>query len=484
NCEECTFNFTNWKEIIAVNRQIPGPSIQICQNDVLVVDVTNKIPEHSLTVHWRGQPNNEAPYMDGVPLITQCPIPSYTTFQYKFRVSSPGTHLYHAFSDQDRSRGLLGALIVRQPDRIDPLRKYYDIDSKHHIILISETSDKTLLINGRDPFPTGAALSIFNVKRNKRYRFRVAYTGGKLGCPVTLSIDNHLIKIIALDGNPISPSVADSIILSKGERVDFVLKTNQDTNDYFLRVKSCDGNGLALINYEGSRKGRDDRDKELKNDERSFDTALCESKIGRVCLGGVKSLQKIPEQLKKQPEKVMYLSFGSRIVNVNGEFSSRVYGINNLTFSYPSSPLLTQLSQISLSSVCDEVNVPEKCLGKDVCECVHVEYVRLGSSTEIILINQDISDEEHVFHLHGYRFYVVGFRQFDDAPVAEEIKLLDQQNVLFKRNFNNPILKDTIRVSKNSVVGLRFLADNPGRFVCFFVERQWVIIEIFRVLDT
>lgn len=82
----------------------------------------------------------------------------------------------------------------------------------------------------------------------------------------------------------------------------------------------------------------------------------------------------------------------------------------------------------------------------------------------------DESEEEQVFHLHGYRFYIVGFRQFDKIPSVEEIKLLDKEKVLFKRNFNNPILKDTIRVPKNGVVAVRFLANNPGQVYYFELE--------------
>ena len=105
--------------------------------------------------------------MDGVPLVTQCPIVSYTTFQYKFRATAPGTHVYQAFSDDDRSRGTFGALIIRQSEKNDPLRKHYDVDSKKHVILISE-GDDALLINGKAPSDTGAAVEVFTLKRNKR----------------------------------------------------------------------------------------------------------------------------------------------------------------------------------------------------------------------------------------------------------------------------------------------------------------------------
>lgn len=60
---------SNPRAIVTANRQIPGPPIQVCQNDILIVDVINRIPGKSVTLHWRGQPNNEAPFMDGVPMV-------------------------------------------------------------------------------------------------------------------------------------------------------------------------------------------------------------------------------------------------------------------------------------------------------------------------------------------------------------------------------------------------------------------------------
>lgn len=70
--------------------------LQVCENDILVVDVINRLPGKPAAMHWRGQSQIETPFMDGAPLVTQCPIPSYTTFQYKFRASAAGTHLWHA----------------------------------------------------------------------------------------------------------------------------------------------------------------------------------------------------------------------------------------------------------------------------------------------------------------------------------------------------------------------------------------------------
>lgn len=300
------------------------------------------MPGQSMTVHWRGQPQNEAPFMDGVPLITQCPISSYTVFQYKFRASAPGTHYWHAHSGFNRANGFFGALVVRQPEKLDPHTKLYDEDNKEHIILISEWSPSidsampsSLLINGKAPSDAGNALSVFTVRKGQRYRFRMAYTGGVIGCPVTLSIDQHLIKVIALDGNPTVPYEVSSITLSKGERLDFVLKAFQDSATYFMRVFSeCGDNvikGAAVLRYEKAKK---DTIKSKQNEEeksRKFNTAVCERQIGKVCLGNVNSLQKMPEKLRDlDVVRKIVLSFDYKnTAEISGKYNN-----NKATTSY------------------------------------------------------------------------------------------------------------------------------------------------------
>ncbi|KAJ8912104.1 hypothetical protein NQ315_005440 [Exocentrus adspersus] len=354
DCQYCPANSTNCsvayctraegstRGIIIANRQLPGPPIQVCQNDILVVDVINKIPGHSLSIHWRGQPNHEAPFMDGVPMVTQCPILGYTTFQYKFRASSPGTHFYHAHSDSDRTDGLFGALIVRQADTKEPHRKLYDVDSRDHAVLISEWSGdrslfpededelpKALLVNGKSPIASGHALSTFNVEKKKRYRFRVAYTGGTVGCPVNISVDNHVLKIIAVDGNPINPYEVKSAELAKGERLDFILKANQALGAYFLRVKSsCNNNdiyGLAIISYNGAT--LEVKENNLTETLRHFETNFCSSENEKVCLGDIRMVDKIPLEIrKKEVDKQFYLAFNYTMGQIKND--NKVFGDN------------------------------------------------------------------------------------------------------------------------------------------------------------
>lgn len=290
-----------------------------------------------MAIHWRGQPQTESPFMDGVPMVTQCPVPSYTTFQYRFRASEPGTHLWQAHSHLDVDDGIFGALVVRQSDKIDPHKNLYDVDAKSHVMLISEWSStistsstnsrndednnnqdqvRFMFINGKSIH--SGSLEAFKVRRGKRYRFRAAYAGSSNNCPITISVEAHLIKIISVDGHPINPYEASSVTFSKGERVDFVLKARRPAKSYYVRVKSECGDestpvveGLAVIEYE--EEGTDAE--EMKDPrsvvvaQRNFNTARCDGALGHICIEDVRSLKKLPKELRRDVDKTVYLSY-------------------------------------------------------------------------------------------------------------------------------------------------------------------------------
>lgn len=126
------------KGCMSINRKIPGPAIQICKNDLVVVDVVNQASGTAAAIHWHGMHMRETPYMDGVPFITQCPISYGNTFRYTFNASEPGTHFYHSHSGHHKINGQYGALIVREPVESDPSKGEYDVDSRDHSIVLSD----------------------------------------------------------------------------------------------------------------------------------------------------------------------------------------------------------------------------------------------------------------------------------------------------------------------------------------------------------
>lgn len=124
--------------ILSINFQLPAPSIQVCKDDVLIVDVQNEAEGLSTSIHFHGMRQIETPWMDGVPYLTQCPIPYGSIFRYAFHAKDDGTHFYHSHSGHQKIDGVYGALIVRQPVEEVENRKFYDFDLSEHLILASD----------------------------------------------------------------------------------------------------------------------------------------------------------------------------------------------------------------------------------------------------------------------------------------------------------------------------------------------------------
>lgn len=124
--------------ILSINFRLPGPSLQVCKDDIIVVDVDNEGEGISTSIHFHGMRQIGTQWNDGVPYITQCPIPYGTTFRYAFHASDEGTHFYHSHSGHQKIDGVFGALIVRQPIENVASRNLYDFDLPEHLILTSD----------------------------------------------------------------------------------------------------------------------------------------------------------------------------------------------------------------------------------------------------------------------------------------------------------------------------------------------------------
>ncbi|XP_049867454.1 uncharacterized protein LOC126367770 [Pectinophora gossypiella] len=466
--------------VLSANRALPAPAFHVCQNDILVVDVVHRAPAHALSIHWRGQPQKETPFMDGAPMLTQCPQPAYTTFQYKFRASEAGTHMYHAHSAADAADGLAGAFIVRQSPRREPLRELYDVDATEHTIFVSEwghsmgplagmtnsvPNAESLLINGKGKTAESpdAPLSKFKIEFGKRYRFRLAYGGGTKSCPVKFSIDEHAIDLVALDGHIIEKERVNAIVLSRGERADFILDAKRAPGVYKMRVvgeKWCqeDLEGEAELEYDKKDTKvllkDDDGVLEVKREFSSFSGDRC--KLGSVlCLDEVHAAEKLSPELAGQVDKTIYVPFNYSTRQISAKRVESWGQTDGHRFTYPASPLLTQGPDVTSAALC-----PNE--GGQGEECVHVKNVPLGSTVELVMFDQG-GESDHIFHLHGYSFHVVGIREFDGSSDKDTIIKMNEQGTLFEhKNLVDPVVKDTIVIPKFGAVALRFKADNPG----------------------
>ena len=65
--------------------------------------------------------------------------------------------------------------------------------------------------------------------------------------------------------------------------------------------------------------------------------------------------------------------------------------INNISFNFPSFPLLTQPENIEESMFCDELHMPERCFDKNICPCVHRLKIKLNSIVELVIVDESPS---------------------------------------------------------------------------------------------
>ncbi|XP_046546794.1 laccase-2-like [Haliotis rubra] len=465
-CYDCPYNVTDCyrphcvaadgvgRGIITTNRMLPGPAVQVCQDDMIIVNVHNKMEgAEGVTIHWHGVFQKGYQHHDGVSMVTQCPITAHSTFQYRFKAGNRGTHFWHGHAGVHRSDGLFGALIIREPPSRDPSSHLYDHDLPEHSMLVHDwlveltinrfaghhhagydNKPASMLINGRGAFREFQSsdsnetiytpYSVFHVKKDQKYRFRVI-SNGILNCPIQVSVDNHDIIMIATDGVPHEPVVVSSFNIFAGE--------SQLLNPW-NKKGTPDMTPVAWLN-----------------------TTLAD-----------------PPHFKQVPDKKFYIAMDfNKIDNYvfhHEEFyplaavnlNKRLYlpQLNHISNVQPPSPPLSQFADIPKDMFCGPHNT-RNC-SHEYCECIHLIKVDLDDTVEMLLIDEGVTfNANHPIHLHGHHFRVVAMDRVNESTSLEEIKQMDADG-LIERNLDTPIAKDTVTVPDGGYTVIRFQADNPG----------------------
>tara|TARA_A100001015_G_scaffold321338_1_gene451572 strand:+ start:2397 stop:3671 length:1275 start_codon:yes stop_codon:yes gene_type:complete len=113
---------------LAINNQIPGPTIEATYGDTLQVTFNNKMDTEA-SVHWHGilLPNNQ----DGVPYLTTQPIAPHASLTYRYNIAQHGTYWYHSHTGLQKQRGIYGALVFhpKKVERIGSDKDYIAVFS-------------------------------------------------------------------------------------------------------------------------------------------------------------------------------------------------------------------------------------------------------------------------------------------------------------------------------------------------------------------
>ncbi|KAL7635203.1 UNVERIFIED_CONTAM: hypothetical protein RMT77_014189 [Armadillidium vulgare] len=526
-CYDCPFNLTDClrphcvvgdgleRTIMTINRRLPGPTIHVCENDEVIVDVINDLGGESTTMHWHGIHQIGTPYMDGVPMLNQCPIFPGHRFRYHFLANPDGTHFWHSHTIQQEADGIFGTLIVRS--RNNSQRHLYDVDDPEHTMMITDWMDAlavykisiyshnkldafphNILINGMGrykPLENGnktvlTPLYEYKAKRGLRYLFR-AISIGIESCPIEISVQNHTLLVIASDVKSIQPLEVDSLVIFGGERFDFVINANQKPGTYFIKYKGlrrCEissAHQVAVLRYEGQT-GFPNTPEEVDYDFTTPSEGLQLNKLNSAP-GDLKTFYTVAdmrispnnkEDITKyatKPDHKFFIEFDLYAINnewfhheefypysgVDEDFRVKVPLMNFISFRLPNVPPLSQPNEVNQTLYCNSSTISNSNCETEFCRCTHVLNVELGSLVEIILIDTGTRNASHPFHLHGYDFAVLGMGIVEGGATLQKVQDLDKRGKLI-RNLKDFPFKDTVSVPSGGYTIIRFRALNPG----------------------
>ena len=411
---QLTVGRTQWElgpgkvvEAYAYNGRVPGPEIRVTEGDTVRVTVANELAEPT-TIHWHGV---ELPVgMDGVPQLSQEPIPPGGTFTYEFVATPNGTRWYHAHFNEltQQGGGLVGALIVEPREAPDPApEREYTLLTGEWVAAAGATQQPppptsstpggrdgrmgpdgmigsgrgrplfdTFLINGR-AYPHTPPLV---VRAGERVRLRLVNVGAT--ATQAFALAGHQLTITHVDGNPLArPVEAEAMVLGVGERLDVEVLAN-NPGRWQLRglFPGHADRGLAVdVVYEGHEAAP----------VRGFPPGTRFRPVGYADFAG--------PLRSGSPDRTYDLTLSG------GMMGSKIWTINGR--SYPDTAPLS---------------------------------VRPGERVRLKLFN--MSMEDHPMHLHGHTFQVVG---------------------IAGRPVDGP-LKDTLTVRHMEQYEIEFVANNPG----------------------
>ncbi len=222
---------------MAFNGQYPGPVIEACWGDQIVVHVKNRYINNGTTVHWHGIRQLGSNEMDGVNGITQCPIPYEHEYTYQFNATQYGHTWYHSHYSLQYPDGVAGPLVIHGPTSAE-----WDIDLGP--ILISDwihdsafdaynceaydcgpnspPKSDSIVVNGIGPYKQADGTftnNYFRTSFTPRKKHLLRLINGSAASSFVFSIDNHTMTVVAADLVAVKPYKTDHLLVAIGEHI-------------------------------------------------------------------------------------------------------------------------------------------------------------------------------------------------------------------------------------------------------------------------
>ncbi|KAF2684805.1 multicopper oxidase [Lentithecium fluviatile CBS 122367] len=444
--------------VIGINGKWPLPKVQANVGDTIVVRATNKLGNETTGLHWHGmfQTETYAPHqgsnnMDGPVGVTQCGIPSDSSFTYQFTANPAGSFWYHSHASGQYPDGLRGPMIIHDPNWEKNLKiedqyamtvsdwYHEQMSGQVHYYLSQTNTDDH---DGAEPIPQATLINDkmsekFKIKPDKRYLIWIISMSALAAHYV--KFDGHQMQVVAIDGVPVKEAPTDVINISAAQRYDVIITGIENSKKNYAFVASFDPDMFDTVpddlnmNSDGILEYDTSYPKPDPIREQAFTNVLDD--FGLVPLDG--------QALLGSPGQTVTL-------NVNfTQFSVGARGALGTT------PYIGQKVPTLFTALTTGRNANNP---KVYGETVNPYILEPGQIVQIVLNNLD--DGGHPFHLHGHNFQVVS---------RSSVQPWDGQTAQFPKI---PVRRDTVKVPASGSIVIRFKADNPGIYL-FHCHIDW-----------
>lgn len=238
----------------AYNGSVPGPEIRVRAGDRLRIAFTNAL-DVPTTVHWHGI--RVPAEMDGVPGVSQEPVPPGGSFLYEFVAPDDGTFFYHSHVavDEQVDMGLYGPLIV-EPREGTGLREIvlalddWLLDARGNRLPTSATEEERPVDNELDTVSAASvrAVSGGHMMGHGGMMMGSMGHGGMMMHDLAPELNGRFGNVLAVNGR--AGSGIAPVSLARGERV--LLRFINASNAMTHALKTSDGRPLAIIAVDGA----------------------------------------------------------------------------------------------------------------------------------------------------------------------------------------------------------------------------------------
>ncbi len=463
------------KHAIAVNGQIPMPTLTFTEGDTAIIYVHNEMDVET-SLHWHGVflPNSE----DGVPYLTQLPIKPHSEYIYKFPVIQNGTHWYHSHSGLQEQIGMYGSLIFNKKTSDSTFRPGID-DLPSLPIILSEWTDYNpnnvhrMLHNASDWFAIKKGTTQSYAEAIKQGHFKTKlinewkrmlamdvsdvyynkllingstekqFTQFKPGDKVRLRVSNGgastyfwltyaggKMEVVANDGNDVIPVLVDRLIIAVAETYDIIITIPEyDASFEFLATSEDRTNSVSMYLGSGPKQLTDPLPKLKYFEGMKMMNSMMKMNGDLDDMGMHMSLNQMDMNVVMYPEITGQIKSEKSSSETNNYNSNELSEIVTLNYSMLSSTVVTSLpndSPIKLLKfeLTGNMNRYVWSLNNKVVSETDKILIKKGEIVRIIIYNGSMM--RHPMHLHGHDFRVIN-GQGPNAPLKNTLDIMPME---------------------------------------------------------